>query len=154
MQYATRCVQPGLDYFKSKFCSDSSQPKDTLNAFKAVRLFVPHRLIEMNADARAVDSLSALPFLDHQSTLSSLKLELPTYLALSQDVAADYDTLSWWKAHSHDLPVWSAAAQNVVLIQPSSATSEHIFSLLKCSFGPQQDCSLQNYIGFIDHVTV
>ena len=94
MQYATRYVQPGLDYFKSKFCSDSLQLKNILNAFKAVRLFVPHRLIEMNADARAIDSLSALLFLNHQSTLSSLKLELPTSLALSQDVAADYDTLS------------------------------------------------------------
>ena len=69
-QYATRCVQPGIDYFKSKFCSDSSQLKDTLDAFKAARLFVPHRLVEMNADTTAVDSLSAFPFLNHQSTLN------------------------------------------------------------------------------------
>jgi len=57
-----------------------------------------------------------------------------------------YDTLSWWKGHSHELPHWSAAAQNVVLVQPSSATSVRVFSLLKASFGPQQDGSLQDYI--------
>lgn len=38
-QYANKCVQPDLDYFKSKLCSDSSQLKDTLNDFKAARLF-------------------------------------------------------------------------------------------------------------------
>ena len=27
-----------------------------------------------------------------------------------------------------------------------TATSERVFSLLKASFGPQQDCSLQDYI--------
>ena len=122
-QYATRCI----DYFKSKFCSDSSQLKDTLDAFKAVRLFVPHQLVEMNADTTAVDSLSAFPFLNHQSTLNNLKLEFPTYLALAQDVTPDYDTLSWWKGYSHELPYWSTAAQNVVLVQPSSATSERVF---------------------------
>ena len=67
-------------------------------------------------------------------------------LSLAQDVSPDYDTLSWWKGHSHDLPYWSAAAQNVILVQPSSATSERVFSLLKASFGPQQDCSLQDYV--------
>ena len=30
-QYATRCVKVGLDYFKSKLCSDSAQLKDTFN---------------------------------------------------------------------------------------------------------------------------
>ena len=133
-------------YFKSKFCSDSSQLKETLDAFKAARLFVPHRLIEMNIDTTAVDSLSAFPFLSHQSTLSNLKLELPAYLGLAQDVCPEYDTLSWWKRHSHELPFWSAAAQDVTLVQPSSATSECVFLILKNSFGPQQDSSLQDYI--------
>jgi len=37
-QYASKCVQPGLDYFKSKISGDSSQLKDTLDDFKAARL--------------------------------------------------------------------------------------------------------------------
>ena len=118
----------------------------SLDAFKAARLFVPHRLVEMNTDTTAVDSLSAFPFLNHQSILTNLKGELPTYLALAQDVIPNYDTLNWWKGHAHELPYWSTAVQNVVLVQPSSASSERVFSLLKASFGPQQDCSLQDYI--------
>ena len=51
-------------------------------------------------------------------------VELPTYLGLVQDVSPDYDTLNWWKGHSQDLPYWSITAQNVVMVQPSSATSE------------------------------
>ena len=100
----------------------------------------------MNVDTSAVDSLSAFPFLSSQSTLSNLKLELPTYLGLAQDVSPDHDMLSWWKGHSHELPHWSAAAQDAMLVQPSSATSERVFSILKASFGPQQDSSLQDYI--------
>ena len=81
----------------------------------------------MNADTTATDSLGAVPFLNNQSILNNLKVELPTYLALVQDVSPDYDTLNWWKGHSQDLPYWCTAAQNVVLVQPSSATSERFF---------------------------
>ena len=123
-QYTTRCVQPGIDYFKSKFCSDSSQLKGVLDAFKAARLFVPHRFVEMNTDTTAVDFLSAFPFLNHQSILTNLMGELPTYLALAQHITPYYYTLNWWKGHAHELPYWSTAVQNVVLIQPSSASSD------------------------------
>ena len=34
----------------------------------------------------------------------------------------------------------------VLLMQPSSAAAERVFSLLKNSFGEQQDNSLQDYI--------
>lgn len=113
---------------------------------QAARLFVLHRLVKMNADTTAVDSLGAFPFLNNQSILNSLKIELPTYLALAQDVSSEYDTLSWWKGHSQGPPCWSSAAWDVLLVQSSSATSERVFSLLKASFGPQQDCSSQDYI--------
>ena len=39
-----------------------------------------------------------------------------------------------------------ATSQERYLVQPSSATSERVFSLLKASLGPQQDGSLQDYI--------
>ena len=78
----------------------------------------------MNADTTAVDSLGAFPFLNKPSILNSLKVELSTYLASAQDVSPEYDTLSWWKGFSQDLPCWSSAARDVVLVQPSSATSE------------------------------
>ena len=139
-QYASKCVQPGLDLFRSKFCDDSAQLKDTLDAFKAARLSVLHRLVEINANTTAIDSLAAYPFLNSQSILNNLKLELPTYLGLAQDTSPDYDTLNWWKGHCQELPYRSTAAHDV-LVQSSSASSERVFT----SFGPQQDCSLQDY---------
>ena len=36
--------------------------------------------------------------------------------------------------------------KKIFLIQPSSAASERVFSLLKNSFGPQQDHALQDYM--------
>ena len=44
------------------------------------------------------------------------------------------------------LPNWSAAAKKMILIQPSPAAAEQVFSLLKASFGEQQDMALQDYI--------
>ena len=56
LQHASKCVQPGLNYFNSKFFDDSAPLSDSLAAFKAARLFVPHRLIEMEADVNSVDT--------------------------------------------------------------------------------------------------
>ena len=39
-----------------------------------------------------------------------------------------------------------SAAQKVLLVQPSSASAEHAFSLLKNSFNEQQMNSLEDYV--------
>ena len=143
LAYARKCVEPGLNYFKKKFTDELS---GTVAAFKAARLFLPHKVDEMKPDASAIDTLKAFPFLDNITVLNELKQELPTYLAKAADVSATIEPLVWWKNHSGDLPHWSAAACKVTLVQPSSAAAERVFSLLSCSFGPQQDLSLQDYI--------
>ena len=98
-QHASKCVQPGLNYFNSKFFDDSAPLSDSLAAFKAARLFVPHRLIEIEADVNSVDTLTAFPFLNKPPIIDSFKSELPTYITLAQDVAPTVDTLNWWKGH-------------------------------------------------------
>ena len=40
----------------------------------------------------------------------------------------------------------STAAATALLVQPSSAAAERVFSLLKSSFGDQQEAALQDYI--------
>ena len=110
-------------------------------AFKAARLFLPAKVVELNPDAAAVDSLQAFPFFD-ASVMAAPKSERPSYLAKAVDIDAGFDPLQWWKNHTADLPHWSAAAA----IIPSSAAAERIFSLLKASFGLQQDATLNDYI--------
>lgn len=100
----------------------------------------PYKVHTIQPDVTAVDSLSAFPFLVNAT--AGLKAELPTYLAK----AADVSPLDWWKSNATELPCWSAAARKALLVQPSSAASERVFSLLKSSFGDQQDSSLQDYI--------
>ena len=46
--------------------------------------------------------------------------------------------------NSAELPIWSAAASKVLLVQPLSAGSERVFSLFNASFGDQLDCALQD----------
>ena len=143
LAYANRCVEPGLSYYKKKFTDELS---GTVAAFKAARLFVPHKINEMKPDASAIDALKAFPFLDNIAVLDGLKQELPTYMAKAADISPSIEPLRWWKNNSGELPHWSQAACKVALVQPSSAATERVFSLLSCSFGAQQDSSLQDYI--------
>ena len=136
-------MEPGLIYFQKKFTDELS---GTVAAFKAARLFVPHKVDDMKPDASALDTLKAFPFLDNSTVLDALKQELPTYLAKAADTSSSIQTLLWWKNNSNELPNWSAAAAKVALVQPSSAAVERVFSLLRCSFGVQQDLTLQDYI--------
>ena len=133
------CVKPGIDYFHAQLGDDG-----VMKAFKAARLFSPHRLSEIQPSAGDIGILRAFPFLDNE--VNSLQAELPTYLSLSADVSAAVDTLKWWKDHHEDLPHWSSAAQKLFLVQPSSAAAERVFSLLKNAFGEQQQSSLHDLV--------
>ena len=104
------------------------------------------RVREMKPTASSVDqALSCIPFLD-ASERDKLKEELPAYIARVADVDKDFDPLEWWKLNAPILPYWSAAAKKILLVQPSSAAAERVFSLLKASFGEQQESSLQDYV--------
>ena len=74
--------------------------KDLVDAFKAARLFVPHKAVQMHPDASSlssVDSLKSFPFLNSETTIGSLKSELPTYLAHASSVSSDIDPILWWQ---------------------------------------------------------
>lgn len=116
-----------------------------MEIFKVARLFSPHKVIQIQPDAAALDCFQVLPFLT-SDTIAKLKVELPVYLAKATDISQELSLLTWWKMNSPSLPEWSAAAQHMLLVQPSSAASERVFSLLKNSFGEQQLSSLQDYV--------
>ena len=143
INYATACVQPGLDYFNKIF---DSTLKDMLLAFKAARYFSPHRLKDIEPDAEAINSIKAFPFLDSQEILNDLKQELPSYQAKVIDLDPAVDILQWWHRNEHELSCWAAAARKILLVQPSSTASEQVFSLLKSSFSSRHQESLQDYI--------
>lgn len=132
--YAKSYVVPVFTDFKSKF-ENNLQP--AVLAFKAARYFSPPKVNEIKPTAADIDSLRAISFLDTTSTIDGLKAELPLYLAAAEDVSAQTDVLQWWKSHQLELPKWAEACSLVLLMQPSSAAAERVFSILSNSFSSQ-----------------
>ena len=143
VSYARSCVQPGLTYFQNQLASSL---KTSLAGFKAARIFSPQKANFMQPNTAAVDDLSAFPFLNSQAILDDLKTELPLYLAKAVDVDSSVSVMDWWRQNATHLPKWSSALQKVSLVQPSSAASERVFSLLNSSFNDKQEHSLQDYV--------
>ena len=85
----------------------------------------------MHLSAGDIDILRAFPFFD-SACVVTLQAELPTYLSLSADLSAGIDVPKWWKDHHQELPQWSLAAQEVFLVQPSSAAAESFFFAENC----------------------
>ena len=56
------------------------------------------------------------------------------------------DICEWWKSNETVLPNWGGAAKKALLVQPSSAASERVFSLLNNTFGKKQNNSLEDYV--------
>ena len=95
--------------------------------------------------AADIDCLKAFPFLNSQPTIDGLKSEIPTYMAASEDISAEIDPIAWWKSHAMELPKWANAFRLVLLVQPSSAAAERVFSILQ-RFTAQQQSSLEDYL--------
>ena len=83
-----------------------------------------------------VESLRAFPFLDSNAIINGLKAEPPVYLAAAEDVNVlnEKQKVEWWHRQEERLPRWATAVKQVLLIQPSSAVAERVFSILKASF--------------------
>ena len=139
MGYASSCVQRGFDYFEEKFFHDFTPIMD---AFKSARLFNPGKVTDLKPTASSIDTLKAFPFFQDEL----VKLELPSYLATADGTRREVNPLEWWEHNKGMLPKWSLGFNKVVLIQPSSASVERVFSLLKTHFTQSQQSALQDYI--------
>ncbi len=109
-----------------------------------MRYFSPTRIQELQQIASDIDSLSAIPFFNDTGVITGLKEELPAYLAIANGVNPP-DICEWWKNNKTVLPNWSAAAKKSLLVQPSSAASERVFSILNNTFGPKQNNTLEEH---------
>ena len=142
-QYGVAAIQPGWEYF-TQTVMGAMGPQ--VEIFKAARLFSPQQICQLRPVANDVDIVTSVAFLDDPALIANLKNELPMYLAKADGIDNNVDPIGWWKANEADLPFWSAAAKLVLLMQPSSASSERVFSILTTTFGHLQDLALQDYI--------
>ena len=141
LNYAENCVKPAYNYFKQKF---EVELKPIVEIFKYARFFDPAKIGELKPSSSDIDSLEVFPFL--KNSLELLKRELPLYMAKADGVSQDLDKLEWWKNHQFELPNWSRACKTALLIQPSSAAAERVFSLLNNTFKDSQASALEDYI--------
>ena len=108
-----------------------------MDAFKAAHLFSPFKFHELKPSATDIDCLKEFPFLSSQETIDGLKMEIPMYMAASEDVSTEIDLID-------ELPKWANAFKKVLLVQPSSAAAERVFLILQ-RFTVQQQSSLEGY---------
>ena len=146
VKYAKSCIEPAYAYFYSKFQSPASDLTKAVSAFKAARYFSPSRINELRPSTTDIDTLMMeFPFVDSVK-VECLKTELPRYLSAAEDLSPDYDVVQWWKTHEPEIPNWADVCKLILLVQPSSAAAERVFSLLQNAFGRQQYRSLEDYI--------
>lgn len=136
-------VQDALNYFLRKF---NIQHVANVRAFKAAKLLSPGEVVSMRPGPPAVEQLRTVPAFDNDGLIGDLQNELPAYLAAADGVYLDVDPLQWWGEHREELPVFARVFEKMLLIQPSSAAAERVFSLLKASFDEQQDNALEDYL--------
>ena len=144
VNFATQCIRPAYQYYQDKFILGPLQP--LVMIFKSCRLFYPVKVKEMQPDAVALNTLRRVPFFDVDNVIQPLQRELAASQALTDDVAGEINVLEWWSQHSEEVPSWAIACKQVLLLQPSSAASERVFSLLQNSFNNRQEQALEDYI--------
>ena len=121
--------------------------KQAVEIFKLARFFDSAKIGELKPSCADIDNLKAIPGLRSGAILEGLKAELPTYMATADGVSTTLvDKLQWWHNQENYLPKWSTAFKVALLIQPSSAAAERVFSLLSNSFTERQTRSMEDYI--------
>ena len=94
MQYASSCVKHGFDYIQSKY---HGVLQAAVAAFRAARLFNPNKVVDLQPNLNAIDSVAAFPFLNSSDILGNLKAELPQYLARATDISQQTESVDWWQ---------------------------------------------------------
>lgn len=138
------CINPGFRFYQTKF---SLQFRDIVRAFKAARLCCPMQVQQLHPTAASIQELKLFGFFTDVE-IAQLVGELPLYLAIvdGAQLETEDEKVRWWSDHSNGLPKWSAAAKKILLVQPSSASAERVFSLLKGAFNRQQDAALEETV--------
>ena len=91
-------------------------------------------------------TMTTYVFFDNNTTINGLKSELPIYMAKAHGLSIDANKLDWWKKHEAEVPLWSKSCKSILLLQPSSAAAERVFSLLSSSFNDRQTQALEDYV--------
>ena len=72
---------------------------------------------------------------------------MPTYIAVIADVeTADSREIVVWWSREQGLPTWSRELKKILLVQPTAAAAERVFSLLSSCFTDPRHHALEDYL--------
>ena len=134
-----------------KMLNDSAgRLANTLKIFRACRLFGYKYVASTQYDSLVAELVQlnnlVLCFVIGEP---EFKLELEEYKRLADDVAhgdVESSDEDFWNANQISLPTWFAVSREILLITPSSAACERLFSLLAQGFSDQQRNALADYL--------
>ena len=72
--------------------------------------------------------------------------EIIAYAAAVEEVEAFVQPLKWWCRHRCELPTLASVLMRILLVQPSRAANESVFSLLNHLFSSHQDSAIEETI--------
>lgn len=150
-EHGRESIRDAVLWFSRKF---NVELYDTVRVFKIARLMCPETVNSLQPTPATLNQLRIIKVLDSDAIIEGLVDELPLYLAAATDVTFLGETmhevagkkLGWWRDHADQLPLWSNAVRKVILIQPSSAAAERVFSIMKAAFGHLQANALTDYL--------
>ena len=118
-----------------------------VRAFKAARLCCPIQVQALHPTAASVQELKQFSFITDAEVVQLVE-ELPNYLAIADGEAIETEEgkVQWWATHAAALPNWSTAVKKILLVQPSSASPDRVFSLLQNAFSKQQEATLEETV--------
>lgn len=142
---AKACITPGLRFYQRKF---SNEFHALVCAFKSARLCCPVQVQQLRPTVASLAELRNFSFLDDDGIIAGLSQELPHYLATAEgtQVATEEDKVQWWARNQENLPNWSAVVKKILVVQPSSASAERVFSIMSNHFTSQQDLALEETV--------
>jgi hypothetical protein len=163
---ARQTIDPGLEYFMKHFVrleksSKARQFQMANDIFGFARIFHPTYALDWIAGKDGTEKfhlaheLSKAPVLNVLLVLGvnivqELTADFGRYLTCLEqrlDKGRKYGcdvVLEWWRTNGSHAGSWAAAARLFTLLQPSSASAERVFSVLRASTSEQQDLMLQD----------
>ena len=140
-----QCISPALRFFQRKF---SQEFHDLVRTFKSARLCCPVQVQNLHPNAASLAELRKFSFLNNDATIDGLVNELPRYLAAADGtvIEEEEEKVQWWARHARTLPNWSAVVRKLLLVQPTSASAERVFSLMNHFFTHLQENALEETV--------
>ena len=130
---AKACITPGLRFYQRKF---SQEFHNLVRVFRSARLCCPIQVQQLRPTAASLHELRNFSFLDNDAVITGLSDELPRYLASADGTQTETEDekVQWWARYEASLLNWSSVVKKILSVQPSSASAERVFSIIKNFF--------------------